>query len=252
MSVDTPDPVLPQLKKLREGVGLTANRLAQSGAVMSALSTSDPVEAQRRLVEILDGLGGADYVHALKVDFGLDLKRFLTRAPTQRELELLGERRNGFAVVAGRDVKTLARWSDKAVGELRAQLLNDQFNGDLLVMAHVRGDRILGCTVFQGYDNENQPELKAQSSFSYKNPAEGPSMPCLLYAYPREWRPGSLALAVSFDSEPRPGEVWGVVGDSVFSLVYGERRYPLVLRDNVAICKFVGPRTDRLYGVWWR
>ncbi len=249
MPLDTDDPVLKQLKKLREGVGLTVDRLKASGAVMSALATSDPVEARDRLVRVLNDLGTNERVQALKVDFGLDLENLLGQRPTQRELAWLGDRRSGFASVVGRDVKTLARWSDKAIGELRGKLLADTFTGHLFVLAGVKGDRILGCSMVQ--QNEEESEITERRSFDFKNPSDGPSLPCLVYGYPRDWRPASLTLAVSFLEEPHPASVWGVVADSFLELSFAKERYELRLADGVATCRFVNPRRDQLYGMWW-
>jgi hypothetical protein len=251
--LDTPvdtDPVLPQLRKLREGPGLSADRLAKMGAVMSALATSDPQVAYERLVRELSGFGDRDRVDALAVDFGLDLKRHLGREPTAREVAWLGDRRSGFAQVIGRDVKTLARWSDRTIQELRAKLLADTFTGDLYVVAAVKGDRIVGITLVQRHDFGSNPT--PQTSMSFDNPTTESSMPCFVYGYPRDWRPRTLTLAVSFLVEPYPSRITAVIADSFFGLAFGEERYELPLMNDTAVCKVKGPRTDRLYGIWWR
>lgn len=54
------DPVLAQLRKLREGRGLTEGRLKASGAVMSALGTSDALVGLSRLRNALDVLGDGE------------------------------------------------------------------------------------------------------------------------------------------------------------------------------------------------
>ena len=73
MAAGSIDPVLAELRKLREGVGLTLDRLKASGSVMSALATSDPVEALSRLTDPLGRLASGDRASALRVDFGIDL-----------------------------------------------------------------------------------------------------------------------------------------------------------------------------------
>jgi hypothetical protein len=76
-------------------------------------------------------------------------------------------------------------------------------------------------------------------------------MPCLIYAYPRDWRPASLTFAVVFRTGPYPTHVWGTYTDNMLTLPFGEKRYPLELNGDTATCKFVKPRTDLVYGVWW-
>src|SRR5581483_9470826 len=93
MAKDTPpDLVLQQLRKLREGTGLTSAKLERSGAVMSALGTADPKVAMERLQHAIEELGDSDRVRALKVDFGLDIEALLEREPATREREWLGDR----------------------------------------------------------------------------------------------------------------------------------------------------------------
>src|SRR4051794_11582904 len=103
--MDTDDPVLRQLRKLREGSGLTVDRLSRSGAVMSALGTSDPDEARQRLLAAISELGDTDRARALKVDLAIDLDQLIEREPVSREREWLGDRRSAYADVVKRDVK---------------------------------------------------------------------------------------------------------------------------------------------------
>lgn len=107
------DPVLQQLRKLREGAGLTTARLERSGALMSALGTADPEVAVQRLTEVIAALDDTERVRAVKVDLGLDFEALVGRVAVSREREWLGERRSAYAETIGRDVKTLARWSDR-------------------------------------------------------------------------------------------------------------------------------------------
>ena len=188
---------------------------------------------------------------ALEVDFGLNLDRHLGRPPVSREVQWLGERRAGLSRVLGRDSKTLARWSDQLVAELRDRLLTDYFDGHLVVAAAVRGGRVLGCTLarFQASD----PRIQDGKTQHLDNPSQGPSPNCLIYGYPRDWRPATLTLTVSFlDEGPLPGRVWAVVADSFFSAIFGEERYALVPQLGTAVCRVERPRRDRLYGICWR
>ena len=249
MGLDTADPVLQQMRKLREGPGLTTERLKRSGAVLSALGTSDPKEGHDRLVELLNQMTSVEHVRALKVDFGLELATLFGKAPTERERQWLGDRRTSYGRIIGRDAKTLSRWSDRTLEELRTHLLADTFTGDLFVIATVKGDRTLGCSLIQ--QEPHQERLIERKSLDYANPVDEPSMPCLIYGYPRDWRPASLTLAVSFLEQQDPERIWGVYAESFFDLMYSAERHALALDDGVATCRFVNPRRDQLYAVWW-
>ena len=246
------DKVLLELKKLREGAGLTIDRLQRSGTVMSALGTSDPQEGYSRLLGVLNDFAPSEHVQALFVDYGLELRQWLGREPTLRERHWLGDRRSTFASLIGRDVKTLARWSNAAVAELHGKLLADQFSGDLIVMAAVDGDHIAGCTLVQQELDQRGERVSSSSSLNYDNPTDAPSMPCLIYGFPRDWQPASLTLVVAFRQEPHPSKVWAIVAPSFFDVSFGEERYELTLDKGTATCKIMKPRRDRLYAVWWR
>jgi hypothetical protein len=253
MAMDTEaDNVLTELKKLREGPGLTVDRLKLSGSVMSALGTSDPEEGFNRLLGILNNFAPSERVQALFMDFGLEFRQLVGREPTLRERQWLGDRRSTLANLIGRDVKTLARWSDRTVAELRGKLLADQFNGDLIVMAAVDGDRIAGCTLTQQDLDQRGERIKSSSSLNYDNPTSELSMPCLIYGFPRDWKPATLTLVVAFRQLPHPSSVWAVVAPSFFDLSFGEERYEVTLDKDTATCKIMKPRRDRLYAVWWR
>jgi hypothetical protein len=58
-------------------------------------------------------------------------------------------------------------------------------------------------------------------------------------------------MAVVFRTEPYPVQVWATYTDNILKLSHGEKRFPLLLDGNTAKCKFVNPRTDQLYGIWW-
>lgn len=248
---NTDDPVLQQLRKLREGAGLTADRLRRSGAVMSALGTADPEVAVQRLTAAIAALEDTARSRALKIDLGYDFASLVGRPAQGRELEWLGDRRTTYANVIGRDVKTLARWSDRAVAELRGHLLADMFNGHLYVVAAVSGHRILTTSLIQEPLEATKDGITERSSLDMENPSAEPSMPCLIYGYPRDWRPASLTLAAVFRNEPYPAQVWGTYADNILKLPHGEPRYLLTLNGNTATCKFMNPRTDQLYGIWW-
>lgn len=245
------DTVVQQLRKLREGAGLTVERMASCDALMSALAVGDPETAVRRLIVAVEGMDDTMRVRTLKVDYGLDFSALVGREPVERERSWLGERRNAYAAVIGRDVKTLARWSDRAVVELRGLLLSDTFTGHLYVVAAVQGSRIHSTTWIQEPLDAERDGMTERSSLEIVNHSAEPSMPCLLYAYPRDWRPASLTLAVAFLSESHPEHVWATYSNNITKLPYGEQRYPLTIQEDRATCKFVRPRTDHLYGIWW-
>ena len=185
------------------------------------------------------------------MDFGLELERLLQRRPSTRELRWLGDRRATYAELVGRDVKTLARWSDRTVEELRTTLLTDFFDGDLIVMAGIEGERIAACTMFKRRVDDDETAVVSSESTTFNNPSNAPSMPCLIYAFPRDWRPRSLTLGVAFRNEPYPERIWGIMAPSFFELTFGEERYELKLDKDTATCKFVNPRRDQLYAIWW-
>lgn len=246
--MDTDDPVLTDLRRLREGRGLSAERLSLAGALMSALGTSDPEAGARKLVAHLDKLGDGEHTRALKVDLCLELDELLGRSATPRERDYLVERRTGYSKVAYRGVKTLSRWSDRALTELRSKLIDDRFTGDLTIVGIVEGDRIVGTTTIQSTPGDT---TAARTSTDYPNQSTECSMRCLVYGYPRDWQPASLSLMVSFRNSPYPSEIHAVAANNFFELVYATERYRLALQGDMAICKFVGPRTDRIYGIFW-
>lgn len=250
--MDTDDPVLPQLKKLREGRGLTPERLKASGAVMSSLATSDPVEALQSLKQMLAEMGDSEQTRSLQVDFGLNLPDLLSVEPSSRDRTYLGSRRASYADLIGRDVKTLARWSDKALADFRGKLLADTFTGHLYVVATVQNDRILGCTLTREDLSDEAVPITERTSLEHQNPQDSPSLPCLVYAFPRDWKPATLTLAASFTKPVSATEAWGIAAESFFDLCFGHERYPLKMDDDTVTVKFVRPRRDRLYALWWR
>jgi hypothetical protein len=247
----TTDPVLAELRKLREGAGLTTERLTRNGALMSALGTSDPELGRQRLIEVVATLGDSERNRALRVDLGLDFAELVGREPVTREREWLGDRRSAYAETIGRDVKTLSRWSDRAVAELRDHLVADTFTGHLYVVAAVDGDHIAGATLIREPLDATKQGNTERSSLELENASAETSMPCLIYGYPRDWRPASLTLAVVFRTQPYPAHIWGTYADNMLKLAFGEKRYPLMLNGDTATCKFVRPRTDHVYAVWW-
>jgi hypothetical protein len=245
--VDT-DRTLSQLKKLREGRGLRVDRLAESPAVLSCLATSDAMEGLHALQVLVSRMGDGERVRALKVDFGWELDELLERAPNSRELDYLGERRQTYASLIGKDVKTLARWSDRTVGELRAQLLTDQFDGNIVIAAGVKNGRVTGVEVMQYQLSDSS--FSHGTTTSYQNP-EDTSLPLVLYGFPRDWRPKSIRFVIAFLDEVLPRQVWALVADTVMDVGFGHERTELEIHDGMARCRIDNPRRDQLYGVWW-
>lgn len=248
MAKDTADPVLDQLKKLREGRGLSADRLRSAPAVLSSLATSDPFEAYEALQRLLWDLPDSEQMRALVVDFGFNLDELLGREPSSREVDRLGERRAAYADLVGKDVKTIARWSDKTLGELRGHLLADYFDGHVLVAVGVRRGRLIGIEVMQ-YEKGDE-HFSHGTTMTYTNPEPGPSLPLVLYGFPREWQPETIRFVVSFLDDP-PTEAWVIVADTVLDVGFGHKRTPLPMTDGLARCVIQNPRRDQLYGVIW-
>lgn len=242
------DRTLSQLKKLREGRGLRADRLASSPAVLSSLATSDAVEGLNTLKLIVQRMGDGERIRALKVDFGWELDTLLDRTPTSREQDFLGERRAAYAELIGRDVKTLSRWSDKTTLELRAQLLTDQFDGNIVIAAGVKNGRVTGVEVMR-YE-QGDDEFRHGTNVGYQNPEET-SLPLVLYGFPRDWRPKSIRFVIAFMDEELPNRAWALVADSVLDVGFGHERTALTIEDGMARCRIENPRRDQLYGVWW-
>ena len=200
------------------------------------------------LREKLGQLPDDDRRRALSVDLGLDLPVLLGRKPVPREVRYLSERRKAYAMVVGRDVKTVSRWSDAAALELRSTLLADRVTGQITVVAAVDGGRVLGITLYR--PNTVASET-AEIADSFENHCPDPSLPCLIYTFPRDWRPSELRLAVAFRHEPYPSAVWVVVSPTFFELVFGEERYSLPLQEGMVMARIERPRRDRLYGIFW-
>lgn len=242
------DPVLTELKKLREGRGLSADRLRDSPAVLSSLATSDPAKAYEALQLILSRMGDSERV-ALKVDFGLHLEELLQRAPTGREEDWLGDRRSGYADLIQRDVKTLARRSDRTLRELRGHLLTDHFDGHLVIAAGVKNKRLVGVEVMR-YEKADEGFSEGRN-LGYTNPEPGPSLPLVLYGFPRDWRPTSIRFILTFLGEEPPAHVWALVADSVLDVGFGHERTELDVTDGMARCRIENPSRNQLYGIWW-
>lgn len=243
------DRTLSELKKLREGRGARADRLARSPSVLSSCATSDAAEAVGALNAVVGRMGDSERVRALKVDFGWELEELLGRRPGGRELEYLGERRASYAEVIGRDVKTLARWSDRAIGELRAQLLNDHFDGNVVVAAGVKNRRVTGIEVMRYEAGDD--EFRHGTNVGYQNPEET-SLPLVLYGFPRDWRPKNIMFIVAFLDGELPRKSWALVADSVLDVSFGHDRTEVEIDDQrMARCRIENPRRDQLYGVWW-
>lgn len=118
------------------------------------------------------------------------------------------------------------------------------------MLAEVRGDRILGCTLVQ--EEPGQEDIVRRSSLHMENGSEGSSLPCILYAYPRDWRPRTLTFGVTFLQASVPDEAWAIVGESFFEVAFGKERYQLVFEGTRVTCRIENPRRDRTYGLTWR
>jgi hypothetical protein len=240
------DAALRQLRRLREGPGLQVGRLAAAGDLLSALGTSDPVMAVNRLGAELAALGSLPRYLALQVDFGLNLESLLGRPPVTREIELLGERRQAYALKVTRNVKTLARWSDRASVELRHRLIDDVARGDVYVTGVLRDGALAAITLTR--DDLTGSQLMTDGPEATHS--DGP--PLLMYALPRDWRPRSLGMAVVAQQGSAPTVVWLLIARDLLSLpTAGERHLVSIVGDS-AFVRVVKPRTDRLYALWWR
>ena len=179
------DPILSELKKLREGRGLRADRVAECPAVMEAIGLDEPSKVVTAIGLVLDGLGDGDRVRALKVDFGLELEKLLARRPSTREIDFLGDRRAAYAEVVGRDVKTLSRWSSRTLQELRAQFVTQPFRGLVIVTAGVQNRRLTGIDAIT-FERDDETRSHGQST-AITNPSDGPSLPAVIYGIPYGW-----------------------------------------------------------------
>lgn len=249
MPGDTEDLVLQQLKNLRDGPGLTAQRLQAAPELMTALDAATPGNAQEALTLALLRQPDSSRSRALRVDLGLDLDELLERMPTPRERDVLGERRSSYASLVQRDVKTLRRWSDRAVGELRAQLSSEHFDGQIVVACGVQKRRLIGIEVvrYQKDDTRRSHGLNE----GHTNPTEGPSPPMVLYGFSqRDWHPVAIHFAVSFLDET-PSRAWALAVVDVSDISFGHERFPLEVVDSMARCRIDQPTRDQVYGVWW-
>lgn len=245
-----PDVVTQQLRKLREGQGLTRVRLEQSGAVMSALGSGDPIEALERLQQILGSLGDSDRYRALLVDYGVRLDALLEREPVVRERDWLGDRRSAYAEQVGRGVKTLARWSDAAVLDLRAALLDDTFTGHVYVVGSLVDGRLEHISVV--YEDAGQSGSPTQRrTQDFVNPSMEASIPMMIYAIPRDWSPTSLRMALVVRSGELPASATAVVSETLIEMPFGEERADLKFEGGVASCQFEPVRRDRVYALAW-
>lgn len=241
--------MLVELKKLREGPGVTVERLQQSPALMGALGATSPADGFERLTLELLRMPDSQRTRALRVDFGLDLEDLLGQSPTPRERDVLGDRRSSYATVVDRDVKTVARWSNRAVAELRAQLESEQFDGHIIVACGVQKHRLVGIEVMR-YEKKDT-NLSRGVNEGYTNPAEGPSPPMVLYGFSkRDWQPSAIQFAVTFFDE-LPMRAWAIVAADISDICFGHERFDADVDDRMIRCRIENPRRDQVYGVWW-
>jgi hypothetical protein len=246
-AVDT-DPILEELRKLREGPGLNADRLSRLPNLMAALATNDPGAACSSLVAVLREMGDGERIRSLRVDFGLDLEELLERPPSSKEIDFLGDRRNGYGEVIGRSAKTLARWSDKSLGELRGRLLTDQFTGRVVVTAGVQDRRVTGIEVL-AYERDDT-QLSNGRAIGHPNP-EDSSLPLVMCGIPSHWHPVSIQFALAFLGDDYPKKVWALASESVMNVCFGHERFALEIEDGMARCRIDNPDHEHVYGVWW-
>lgn len=248
MPLDT-DQALVELKKLREGPGLTVDRIQHSPALREALGATTPADAYERLTLELLRMPDSQRTRALRVDLGLDLDDLLGHKPSPRERDLLGDRRSSYARVVDRDVKTLGRWSNRALADLRAQLESEQFDGTIIVAVGVQQHRLIGIEVMR-YERDDT-KLSHGVNEGYTNPAEGPSPPMVLYGFSqRDWQPSAIQFAVTFLDDP-PSRAWAIAADDVSDICFGHERFDVEVDDSMIRCRIENPRRDQLYGVWW-
>lgn len=241
--------ILDELKKLREGRGLRADRLAESPEVMTAIGLDDPIDGVTALGILIGNLGDGDPTRALKVDFGLQLEEMLGRQPTTREIDFLGDRRAAYAETIGRDVKTLSRWSNRALKELQAQFVTQPFRGHVIVAAGVQNQRLSGIDVIT-FERDDATRSRGRST-AITNIADGPSLPAVIYGIPYGWEPASLTIIVMF-IDVKPQRVWAVVADSLANASFGHERTELTIDGNTARCRIEEPPRGMLYAVWWQ
>ena len=241
--------MVTELKKLREGSGVTVERLQQSPDLMGALGATTPADAFERLTLELLRLPDSQRTRALRVDLGLGLDDLLGQIPTPRERDVLGDRRSSYATLVERDVKTVARWLDRAIGELRAQLESERFHGHIIVAVGVQKHRLVGIEVMRyARDDAN---LSRGVNEGYTNPTEGPSPPMVLYGFSqKEWQPSAIQFAVTFFDES-PARAWAIAVDDVSDICFGQERFDVEIDDGMIRCRIDDPRRDQVYGVWW-
>lgn len=97
-----------QLKKLRGGRGATVAKLKNSWLVLEALGTSDPVDAQSKLRDLVLGLGTDRKAQALRVAFAIDMK----------DPGMLTQRRHDFAMHVRKSADAVQDWEDLMLQEL--------------------------------------------------------------------------------------------------------------------------------------
>jgi hypothetical protein len=111
----------------------------------------------------------------------------------------------------------------------------------------VDGQRIAGITtILEG----TSPGARRESE-NWDNPSPGISMPCLIYGFPRDWRPASISLAIAFRRKPYPDHAWAVVAPTFFDLACANERHDLPLQEDMVMARIDKPRRDRLYGIFW-
>lgn len=251
------DEVTSQLKGLRGRTGISRERLEKCGALLSALGTSDTDEAYEKLLDVIGQLK-VEEAQMIRLDYAIDLDSVFGRPAHPSDLAKLDTRRLSFSRLRSIGVKTISRHSDAAISELRNRLLNDTYTGDLHVVAVVQDRHIVSISLVQDeLGSDATPEsgapgqISRRRSLDYLNPSDQPSLPCMVYAFPRDWQPTTLTLAVSFLDDQSPASVWAFQAPNFIEANFAKDRYELIPKQGMAMCRFQEPRRDRIYGIWW-
>ena len=216
---------------------------------MSCLGTSDPNLAFERLAASVSQLSERSAA-ILKLDYAIDLPSVLKREPVERESAWLGDRRAAYAELVARDPKTLSRWSNTAILELRALLINDTYSDKVYVVAAVRNRRTVGIShIINDEVQAAQASRRISTDFETDHPE--PTPPLIVYAYPRDWAPQSVHLAVSFLDGDLPNFVRAFYADSFPELSTAPNQTEVEVVDGTAACAFKNPTRNHLYALWW-
>lgn len=100
------------------------------------------------------------------------------------------------------------------------------------------------------FDKDDET-LSSGRSTGYTNPEPGPSLPLVLFGFPRHWQPTNIRFIIAFLHEDYPSHLWALVAGGVLDVGFGHEQTELEIADGMAQCRIEEPRWDQLYGVWW-